>query len=675
MDVTACAIAWGVCAALLFAAEPPPVGPYQPDEHTLLLYHFDADAPLRDASGASHDGQLTGKAVTAEGMFATGLKFARNTVVRVPDPEGRLRGMKQLTAEVWFRTTSPVARRQRVIKYWNHYLITLWENGGIRVHVYGPNGTVVKYNARTSVQPNVWYHVALTSDGRRTSVYVNGRREGTYKSVAQISNAADSGLELGSAGDDGFEGVLDEVRISDIARKEFLAARMNRWLELTTDTVLSPGFVRALVSPVVEADVDEVEATVQIGQAKEAQGTAPQEAFKPLADKRFKECNFSVLANVPQSLSGRQSVRCRVALRRGEQVVRTSETTWPVQVRPRQPIPKNEFRGTWTHPERMSDPEDYFRRLAGGGFNAAVMRIMRGPTAVYDSRVMPDVRHPLDDKDHLRKCVAAAHRNGIKLHVYVNCFPIFKDPPELAERFRRQGRTCVTADGKPTEWLCPSVPENVELVKRGMTELVREFDVDGIQYDFIRYANSSVCYCPHCRQGFEAEAGVKVENFPADVIEGGKYREAFLKYRAGRVTAAVEEISAAIRAIKPDVVISAAVFSGPEEDVYRSVGQDWPTWVERGYLDALMPMAYQYDLGVYEQTVERIVKRVHGRIPVYAGIGLRSSSGVIRYPEELDLKIDATRRLGAAGFCTFCITPPTDIPEKILAPLSNLALP
>jgi len=99
-------------------------------------------------------------------------------------------------------------------------------------------------------------------------------------------------------------------------------------------------------------------------------------------------------------------------------------------------------------------------------------------------------------------------------------------------------------------------------VKEGMLELVRDYDVDGIQYDYIRYASSDSCYCDHCRAMFEKHIGRKVENWPEDVLEGGQLEDEYLDVRAGYITQTVRETTAAIRAIKPAVVITAAVQSG-----------------------------------------------------------------------------------------------------------------
>lgn len=85
-------------------------------------------------------------------------------------------------------------------------------------------------------------------------------------------------------------------------------------------------------------------------------------------------------------------------------------------------------------------------------------------------------------------------------------------------------------------------------------------------------------------------------------------------------------------------------------------------------------MSYTADSAAYEQTVATILDAVGEYVPVYAGIGLRSGNGVMRWPEQFAAKLNILRRLGAPGFAAFCVTPPTDAPETVLIPLRETAL-
>jgi uncharacterized lipoprotein YddW (UPF0748 family) len=204
---------------------------------------------------------------------------------------------------------------------------------------------------------------------------------------------------------------------------------------------------------------------------------------------------------------------------------------------------------------------------------------------------------------------------------------------------------------------------------------VRDYDVDGIQYDFIRYNSDNTCYCPHCRALFEEHIGHAVENWPEDVREDGPLEDEFLNIRAGYVTQTVRETTAEIRAIKPDVVITAAVQSQDPLRRKREGGQDWLLWAQEGYVDALCPMNYIPNIKKYEETTAMIMEKVDGAVPVYMGVGLRSSRDVMDYPEELAAKLNVVRKYDCNGFAMFAITRSPEKAERVVQPLRDTMLP
>ena len=78
---------------------------------------------------------------------------------------------------------------------------------------------------------------------------------------------------------------------------------------------------------------------------------------------------------------------------------------------------------------------------------------------------------------------------------------------------RKEGRTQVSAEGNPINWLCPSNPENVKLELNAITEIVRNYKVDGIHLDYIRYPGSHACYCTECRDRFILASKLKIQEW------------------------------------------------------------------------------------------------------------------------------------------------------------------
>ena len=334
--------------------------------------------------------------------------------------------------------------------------------------------------------------------------------------------------------------------------------------------------------------------------------------------------------------------------------------------------PEKEFRAFWTHAFEDRLPADIMPRIKACGFNAVIPRSSGGTGAFYLSKALPDVQNILGEEDWLANCVEHAHNNGLQVHPYRNCFVMEgRASKETIARFRAEGRLQVSPEGKPIGWMCPSQEINRQVEVAAATELVRDYDTDGFQFDFIRYPNASGCFCPKCREKFERERGGGVESWPADVVSGGKLFEDYTKFRQRQITETVKMVSEAIRKAKPEAKISAAVFRDYERDSV-GVGQDWVTWAQEGYLDFLCPMDYTEDIARLDGWVRDQVARVGEHIPVCAGLGLASSSSRMKTPSDLALQIDIARQAGAKGFVLFAWNPGCD--EKIVLPQREDAL-
>ena len=319
--------------------------------------------------------------------------------------------------------------------------------------------------------------------------------------------------------------------------------------------------------------------------------------------------------------------------------------------------PENEVRGVWLHVRPDRHPKVVMPELKQLGINTVVLRIAGGTAAFYASKVQPDVQDPLaPDGDWLAEAVRHAHANGIEMHPYVNnCVVEGRTSRETLARLRAAGRLQEGPDGKPIDWFCPSQAVNFEAMERPMVEIVSEYDVDGIQYDFIRYPNSSGCFCAKCRQGFERETGKPVAHWPDDCIDGPRHDE-WVEYRCGRISALVEQISTRIRQVNPKVKISAAVFRD-WPTCRENNGQDWVRWCREGWLDFVCPMNYTLDAKLFAERAAIHREAVPKGFPIVQGIGIASGNGKMNTAEELAVQIMLARQAGAAGFVGFAYQP------------------
>ncbi len=310
---------------------------------------------------------------------------------------------------------------------------------------------------------------------------------------------------------------------------------------------------------------------------------------------------------------------------------------------------ERESRAFWNHSGTGAYPGDWertARELAEAGFNMVLPNMLWGGLAHYPSELLPHSDVYRKWGDQIAQCLAACRRHGIEVHVWKVNWNLSTAPPEFVAQMRSEGRLQKSYLGEEHTWLCPSHPKNFALEKATMLEVVRNYDVDGIHFDYIRYPSEEFCYCEGCRQRFEQFINRFVSNWPAEA-RTGNLREAYLEFRVAQINRLVEEVAREARQLKPNIKISAAVFGGYPE-CRRSVGQDWVQWVKAGHLDFVCPMNYTQDDTTFERLVSNQLRLVEGKVPVYPGIGAWRLS-----PDRVIGQVFLARSLGASGFTVF----------------------
>ncbi len=322
-----------------------------------------------------------------------------------------------------------------------------------------------------------------------------------------------------------------------------------------------------------------------------------------------------------------------------------------------QPSRSKEGRFWWEHSGCGIYPGNWERtmkELSDAGFNAVIPNLLWGGLAYYQSEVLPVA--PFVEKlgDQVEAAVAAGKKYGVEVHAWMVCFNASNSPKWFLDKMREEGRLQTSITGEENPWLCPSNPENQALELAALEEVATKYDVDGIHFDYIRFPDSQTCYCQGCRERFAAacrEKGIEIGDFPNSLKSNKALNDAWHSWRCDQITTFVRDVNKAVRAKRPDIQISAAVFPrypGTKE----SIGQDWGLWVDEGLLDFVCPMDYTSDPAYFAQLVESQLPYVKGKCPIYPGIGM-TATGIAMTPEEVVMQASIARKLGADGFTIF----------------------
>lgn len=325
---------------------------------------------------------------------------------------------------------------------------------------------------------------------------------------------------------------------------------------------------------------------------------------------------------------------------------------------------ENEGRLWWEHSGCGIYPGDWertMRELADAGFNAVIPNMLWGGNAYYKSAVLPVDSKVEKYGDQIAQAVAAGKKYGIEVHAWMVCFNASNSPQWFIDKMREEGRLQRTVEGEEKPWLCPSHPENRALQLVALEEVATKYEVDGVHFDYIRFPDDKTCYCDGCKERFAQfyfdSTGEDVGEFPRVVLEDGKIRDAFRQWRCDQITALVRDVHCSLKEKRPEIKISAAVFTG-YPGTKRSIGQDWGLWVDEGLLDFVCPMDYTNDPASFENFVKQQLPYTEGKVQFYPGIGM-TATGISMDAEEVILQAEIAKRCGAQGFTIFNLSKST----------------
>lgn len=328
----------------------------------------------------------------------------------------------------------------------------------------------------------------------------------------------------------------------------------------------------------------------------------------------------------------------------------------------------------WVVRSNMTSPQQIQNVVATAkryGFNTLFVQVRGRGDAYYHSTLEPRAEELANQPlsfDPLAYVIQLAHADGIQVHAWLDTYYIWSagrkpySPEHIVNahpdwlsrdvdgRYSLKGSaTCEGAFVSPANLAARKHIHDVFM------EVARNYDIDGIHFDYIRYPNENYDYSDAAVDGFKAYMNSRLTAAQQQKLaQGGRlaYIRAFpadwVNWRRQQVTDLVASVSHDVKAIKPWVVISAAVFADYKE-AYSSKGQDWKAWLKDGLLDVVVPMAYGSDTAKVAAQIEDAedTAREYHRY-CYAGIGSWHIS-----PASTEAKIDAARAAGAQGVVLF----------------------
>ena len=362
----------------------------------------------------------------------------------------------------------------------------------------------------------------------------------------------------------------------------------------------------------------------------------------------------------------------------------------------------SEGRAVWVTRWQYKTPDDIrkiMENCAAMRMNVIMLQVRGEGTAFYKSAIEPwawelTSTSPLTTGkdpgwDPLKVAIDEAHKRGLHLHAWMNVFPGWRGqkypPPEAKQLWTKhpdwfmvdkKGNKMIPRDhdvdpsvGTWYSFLNPAHPEVQEYVPKVFLEVVKNYDVDGIHYDYVRYPGEidDFSYDPVSLKRFKDEVGGTPDEKPQEWIE----------WRGKQVTGIVRRIYEETTKLKPYVVVGGSVIANFEraKDRYFARSQEW---LKEPILDLATPMNYTSGEVFERQTLDFVKNSGAGH--VYIGMSAGSprrtprraagsttettpdtaiSTATDRAGEapQLHQQIKFCRKVGATGVCIFSYGP------------------
>jgi uncharacterized lipoprotein YddW (UPF0748 family) len=252
------------------------------------------------------------------------------------------------------------------------------------------------------------------------------------------------------------------------------------------------------------------------------------------------------------------------------------------------------------------------QRLRQAHCNALFAQVRKSGDAYYQSHYEPWAADDQAHFDALAYLVERAHslQPPIQVHAWINCCAVGRGAnlPRYHVGLLHPDWLSVNPAGDPADTdsrkIDPADPDAADWTFRVYMDVVRHYDVDGIHLDFVRYGGPNMGYSPASLRRFRQQTPDwrrvrKIAGTDLPAPDDPLWRQ----WRRDQVTALVRKIYVNAIALRPRIVVSAALIAwldAPKSDAdwrdrsaaMTRVFQDWRSWLQEGILDLGCPMTY-----------------------------------------------------------------------------------
>jgi len=242
--------------------------------------------------------------------------------------------------------------------------------------------------------------------------------------------------------------------------------------------------------------------------------------------------------------------------------------------------------------------------------------------------------HPLinfgNDFDQLEEIIHIAKLKNIEIHPWITIFnhglskwakshPSFIDKDRFGNFFDIKHVSKRIAS-KTAAFLCPSQKEVHDWAFTFIEEIINNYDVSGVHLDYVRYGEF-FGWCKFCRKKHFQRTGCKLDK----TIPGSPEWQSWISYKTENINHFIYKVHNFTR--NNSIKLSVAVFPRYPMCI-ESVGQNWITWCQEGWVDFVVPMNYWGNWKKFNKYAAIHARVMNLGIPVIEGLSNSKSCSI-----------------------------------------------
>lgn len=321
--------------------------------------------------------------------------------------------------------------------------------------------------------------------------------------------------------------------------------------------------------------------------------------------------------------------------------------------------PRQEIRGVWMTSNdfnilksrtKLNDAMSSLRSL---NFNTIYPVVWNSgythfPSAAAKRAGIPFFYRGEEGHDILADLISQAHQQSLLVIPWFEFGFMVPQSSELALNHpdwltqKQDGSLTTIGVAGENAWLNPFHPQVQKFISELVTEVITQYNADGIQFDDHMSLPREFGYDKYTVALYQQETGNNPPQNPED--------KNWVRWRADKITEFMVELNHAVKAKKPNSIFS--VSPNYYDFAYKLQLQDWLKWVRKDIVDELIVQIYRNDLQSFVANISRAeMQEAQQKIPTAVGImaGLRNKP-VSMQQIQSQVRAVIQRNLGVSFF-------------------------